>query len=64
MKQVMKSLNHNGIYVPSYDYKGFSITIQGHSVKLKPKSEQMKKTEKDMKKEHKNLERFLGGGGI
>ncbi len=41
MKQVMKSLKHNGIYVPSYDYKGFSITIQGHSVKLMPKSEQM-----------------------
>jgi DNA topoisomerase-1 len=41
MKQVMKSLKHNGIYVPSYDYKGFNIKIQGHSVKLKPKSEQM-----------------------
>ena len=41
MKQVMKSLKHNGIYVPSYDYKGFSIKIQGHSVKLAPKSEQM-----------------------
>jgi DNA topoisomerase-1 len=41
MKQVMKSLKHNGIYVPSYDYKGFSIKIQGHSVKLTPKSEQM-----------------------
>ncbi len=41
MKQVMKSLKHKGIYVPSYDYKGFSIKIQGHSVKLKPKSEQM-----------------------
>jgi DNA topoisomerase-1 len=41
MKQVMKSLKHNGIYVPSYDYKGFSITIQGHTIKLTPKSEQM-----------------------
>jgi len=41
MKQDMKSLKHNGIYVPSYDYKGFSITIQGHSAKLTPKSEQM-----------------------
>jgi len=41
MKQVMKSLRHNGIYVPSYDYKGFCITIQGHSVKLTSKSEQM-----------------------
>jgi len=41
MKQVMKSLKHNGIYVPSYDYKGFSIKIQGQTIKLKPKSEQM-----------------------
>ena len=41
MKQVMKSLKHNGIYVPEYDYKGFSITIQGHTIKLTPKSEQM-----------------------
>jgi DNA topoisomerase-1 len=41
MKQVMKSLKHNGIYVPSYDYKGFSIKIQGHTLKLTPKSEQM-----------------------
>ena len=41
MKQVMKSLKHNGIYVPSYDYKGFNIRIQGQTIKLKPKSEQM-----------------------
>jgi len=41
MKQVMKSLKHNGIYVPSYDYKGFRIRIQGQTIKLKPKSEQM-----------------------
>jgi DNA topoisomerase-1 len=41
MKQVMKSLNHNGIYVPVYDYKGFSVKIKGQSVKLTPKSEQM-----------------------
>jgi DNA topoisomerase-1 len=41
MKQVMKSLKHNGIYVPAYDYKCFSIKIQGRSVKLTPKSEQM-----------------------
>jgi DNA topoisomerase-1 len=41
MKQVMKSLKHNGIYVPSYDFKGFSVKIQGRSVKLTPKSEQM-----------------------
>ena len=41
MKQVMKSLKHNGIYVPSYDYKGFSIKIKGQKIKLTPKSEQM-----------------------
>ena len=41
MKQVMKSLKHNGIYVPKYDFKGFRIKIQEHSVKLTPKSEQM-----------------------
>src|SRR3972149_509066 len=41
MKHVLKSLVHNGIYVPPYDYKGFSIKIQGHTIKLTPKSEQM-----------------------
>jgi DNA topoisomerase-1 len=41
MKHVLKSLKHNGIYVPPYDYKGFSIKIQGRTVKLTPKSEQM-----------------------
>jgi DNA topoisomerase-1 len=41
MKHVMKSLAHNGIYVPPYDYKGFSIKIQEHTVKLTPKNEQM-----------------------
>ena len=41
MKHVMKSLKHNGIFVPPYDYKGFSITIQGNALKLTPKSEQM-----------------------
>ena len=41
MKHVMKSLKHNGIFVPPYDYKGFSIKIQGQTVKLTPKSEQM-----------------------
>ena len=41
MKHVMKSLQHNGIFVPLYDYKGFNIKIQGQTVKLKPKSEQM-----------------------
>ncbi len=41
MKQIMKSLKHNGIYVPSYDCKGFSIKVEENSVKLTPKSEQM-----------------------
>jgi DNA topoisomerase-1 len=41
MKHVLKSLKHNGIYVPICDYKGFSIKIQGHTTKLTPKSEQM-----------------------
>ncbi len=41
MKHVLKSLKHNGIYVPPYDYKGFSVKIQGQTVKLTPKSEQM-----------------------
>jgi DNA topoisomerase-1 len=37
----MHSLRHNGIYVPPYDYKGFSVKIQGTTVKLSPKTEQM-----------------------
>ncbi len=41
MKHVMKSLKHNGIFVPAYDYKGFSIKINGQTIKLNPKSEQM-----------------------
>ena len=41
MRHVLKSIVHNGIYVPPYDYKGFSIKIQGHTIKLTPKSEQM-----------------------
>ncbi len=41
MKHVMKSLIHNGIFVPPYDYKGFSVKIQGQAIKLTPKSEQM-----------------------
>ena len=41
MKHVMKSLRHNGIYVPTYDFKGFSIKIQGRTIELTQKSEQM-----------------------
>ncbi len=37
MKHVMKSLKHNGIFVPIYDYKGFNIKINGQTVKLTPK---------------------------
>jgi DNA topoisomerase-1 len=37
----MKSLKHNGIFVPTYDYKGFSVKIDDQTVKLTPKSEQM-----------------------
>ncbi len=41
MKHVMKCLVHNGIFVPPYDYKGFSVKINGQTLKLTPKSEQM-----------------------
>jgi len=41
MRHVMKTLKHNGIFVPDYDYKGFSVKIDGQTVKLTPKSEQM-----------------------
>jgi len=41
VKHTINSLKHNGIYVPPYDYKGFSIKIQGQTLKLAPKSEQM-----------------------
>jgi DNA topoisomerase-1 len=41
MKHIMKSLKHNGIFVPIYDYKGFSVKINGQTLKLTPKSEQM-----------------------
>jgi DNA topoisomerase I len=40
-KHVMKSLKHNGIYVPPYDLKGFSVKIQGQPIKLTSKSEPM-----------------------
>jgi len=41
MKYFLKSLRHNGIFVPPYDFKGFSIKIQGQAIKLTQKSEQM-----------------------
>jgi DNA topoisomerase-1 len=41
MKYQMQSLKHNGIYVPPYDYRGFSVKIQGTQIKLSPRTEQM-----------------------
>ena len=41
MKHVLKSLKHNGIYIPQYDCKGFAVKIQGSTIKLTRKSEQM-----------------------
>ena len=41
MKHKMENLKHKGIYVPIYDYKGFSIKIKGTPIKLFEKSEQM-----------------------
>jgi DNA topoisomerase-1 len=40
MKHVMKSLKHNGIYVPPFPYEGkeFKIIIEGNSIKLGEKS--------------------------
>ena len=36
-----EKFKHNGIFVPIYDYKGFSIKLNGQTIKLMPKSEQM-----------------------
>src|SRR3990172_4786217 len=41
MKHVLKSLKHNGIFVPPYELKGFKINIQGQTIQLTVKSEQM-----------------------
>ena len=41
MRYKLKSLQHNGIYVVTYESKGFAIKIQGQTVKLSPKTEQM-----------------------
>jgi len=41
MKHIMKSLKHNGIFVPPYDLKGFTVKIAGQSIKLTEKSEPM-----------------------
>jgi DNA topoisomerase-1 len=41
MKYCMKSLKHNGIYIPPYEYQGLSIKVRGQTLKLSPKTEQM-----------------------
>jgi DNA topoisomerase-1 len=41
MKHNLKNLQHNGIYIAPYDYKGFTIRMKGQTIKLQPKSEQM-----------------------
>ncbi len=41
MKHVLKSLKHNGIYVPEYVSQGFHVKIEGQLIKLIAKSEQM-----------------------
>jgi DNA topoisomerase I len=41
MKHVMKSLKHQGIYVPQYEHKGFKVKIQEETISLSPKTEQM-----------------------
>ena len=37
----MKSLSHNGIIIPEYDPKGFSIKFKGKTIKLDPHQEEM-----------------------
>ena len=41
MKHILKSLKHNGIFVPPYEVKGFKIKIHGQTIPLTVKSEQM-----------------------
>ena len=41
MKYCMKSLKHNGIYVPPYEYQGLSVKVHEQGLKLSPKTEQM-----------------------
>jgi len=41
MRHVLKSLKHNGIFVPQYEIKGFKVKIQGQTIPLTAKSEQM-----------------------
>ncbi len=41
MKYTMKSLRHNGIYVPQYAPRGLSVKVHGTPIKLGAKTEQM-----------------------
>jgi DNA topoisomerase-1 len=41
MRHVLRSLKHNGIFVPRYELKNFKITISGETLPLSQKSEQM-----------------------
>jgi len=41
MKHILKSLKHNGIFVPKYELKGFKVKIQSQTIPLTVKSEQM-----------------------
>jgi len=41
MKQVMKRLKHQGIYIPQYEHKGFKVKIRGTTIPLSSKTEQM-----------------------
>jgi DNA topoisomerase-1 len=41
MKHVLKTLRHNGIFVPQYEFKCFNIKIGSNTLKLTAKSEQM-----------------------
>ena len=41
MNYCMKSLAHNGIYVPQYEPKGFNLKILSQAIKLSPDTEQM-----------------------
>lgn len=37
----MKQLIHNGVFIPPYEYKGFSIILNGKRIKLTPEQEEM-----------------------
>ncbi|NHV98018.1 MAG: DNA topoisomerase I, partial [Thaumarchaeota archaeon] len=37
----MRQLVHNGVFIPPYEYKGLSITVNGERVKLTPEQEEM-----------------------